>query len=521
MGDKNPRFTEEDRSIVPPLRADLAWEQIPGDPPAWRLRDRRMGRAIRLDARGREVALRMDRVQTCEELATRIAEGGRPIEADALERVVASFSGLGLLDDDVARAAADRRAGMLLRRAASRMPLLLPEDLCFECTGCGSCCVGANIGPITPDVEEGLSGDVHDELAAAIGTTEGFFITMRPDDPDDDSPDIRICRTRNGACLFLEDDGLCAIHRRWGPQRKPHVCRLFPYQFVLTPRGIAVGLQMECRGILEASRSAPLADREDELRALLAMAETLPETRMVLSLDGESALDFDAYADLEDEVCRAVTVMDGGGWHAARIVWDTVASFAATLGRPLAEPELGGDDLRRALWAFVGDFGESLEKVQRECKVRGRHVRFHHDTLALMLEALTDAPLLADRILEDDVGECARFARLVFVNQWRGKDILTPPDLVRAVSQACLRWFLVRALAVSRARQVHRFTASAQDLVDASVAVHMLLRNRRVLPILGAMADRTVLLFGRHLGRMIDERERMRVIDKRTDFFLA
>lgn len=521
MGEEDPRFTEEGRPIIPPLRDGLAWEEVPGDPPRWRLRDASMGRTIRLDARGREVALRMDRPQTPDELMARIAETGRPMAADALARVVATFSGLGLLADDAARAAADARTGMLRQQAGSGMTLLLPPDLRFECTGCGSCCVGVNIGPITPDVEEGLSGVIHDQLVAAVGTDAGFFITMRPDDPDDDAADIRLCRTRNGACLFLEDDGLCAIHRRWGPGRKPHVCRLFPYQFVLTPRGIAVGLQMECRGILEASRGAPLANRADELQAMLAMAETIPETRMLLSLDGEATLDFDAYADLEDAVCGAVAATDGGGWRAARIAWDAMAGRIADRGRPMAAPELDGDELCRVLWAFVGDLGESLEKVQRECKVRSRRVRFHHDTLALVLEALTDAPLLADRIFEDDVGEGARFARLVFVNQWRGKDVLGPPDLVRAVAQAALRWFLVRALAVSRARQVHRFTASPQDLVDASVAVHMLLRNRRVLPILAAMADRTVALFGRHLARMVDGRDRMRVIDKRTDFFLA
>jgi hypothetical protein len=88
------------------------------------------------------------------------------------------------------------------------------------------------------------------------------------------------------------------------------------------------------------------------------------------------------------------------------------------------------------------------------------------------------------------------------------------------VSHAGLRWFLIRALAQSRARQVHRLDASAQDVVDAAVAVQMLLRNRRVTPILARLADRTTTLFGSDLASLGTHRARMRVDDPRADFFL-
>jgi Fe-S-cluster containining protein len=505
---------------VPPLRRDLEWAPIPGDPPAWRLHDPRMGRSLRLDARGREIALRMDRVQAFGTLRERIAEGGRPIAPDALARVLAAFSGLGLLDDDAARDAAGARDGMLERRDARDLPLLVPPDLRFECTACGACCVGVNVGPVTPEIARDLEGELHDALSEATGVAQGFLVTLRPDEAGGDGDDIRICRTRNGACVFLEADGLCAIHRRWGPARKPRVCRLFPYQFVTTPRGIAVGLQTECRDILAASRGAPLAERIDELRAALALAGDIPEARMLLSLDGETTMPFDAYLDLEEEVCRAIEAAGGGGWRCAAIGWNAVAARAAAAGRPLPAPDRDADALRQVLWTFARDLGVALEALRRSCRTRSTRVRFRDDNVALVLEALSDAPLLADRILDDDRGEAARFARFHFVNGWRGKDMLGPPDLVRAASTAGLRWFLIRALAQSRARQVHRLDASAQDVVDAAVAVQMLLRNRRVTPILGRLADRTTTLFGSHLASLVASRARMRVDDPRTDFFL-
>jgi len=42
-----------------------------------------------------------------------------------------------------------------------------------------------------------------------------------------------------------------------------------------------------------------------------------------------------------------------------------------------------------------------------------------------------------------------------------------------------------------------------------------------VAPVMAQLAERTTTLFGVHLERLVEARDRMRVLDERTDFFLA
>jgi Fe-S-cluster containining protein len=510
----------EDDATVPPLRPALEWEAPPaGADGPWRLRDPRLGRSLKVDARGREIALLLDRVQSLDELLARVEAGGRPIAADALGRVLAAFDGLGLLDTDAAvRAMAEhRRMRDDFRDRRDALPLLVPDVLRFTCTACGSCCLGANIGPVTDDVTARLSGERHDELARAYGGRKGLFFSMVPDGETDE---ILVCETRNGACAFLDPDGLCGIHRRYGPEFKPRVCRLFPYQFVMTPAGIAVSLQLECRDVLAASQGRPLTEQAADIRELLALADEIPVTRPFVSLDGVTAVPFEAYDGIEAEACAAVDACEGGGFAMALASRGVVADRCAATGRPLPEAP-SADVLRHDLWALLQDVGERLMRLKAEHRLDGQGVKLHTANLDLVLEALSDLPLFADVVLDsDEDGDGRGLARLGLRNAWRGKDFLLPPDLVTAIAMYGLRWLLVRAVAVSRCRQVHRRVPASRDLADAWVAVHMIMRNKRVLKTLADRRDDIVRLFAHHLDALVAMRNELVDVDKRTEFYL-
>ena len=50
-------------------------------------------------------------------------------------------------------------------------------------------------------------------------------------------PGRRLRRRPDGACTFLDRDGLCLVHKRLGEAAKPRVCRQFPFVFVAAPGG--------------------------------------------------------------------------------------------------------------------------------------------------------------------------------------------------------------------------------------------------------------------------------------------
>jgi lysine-N-methylase len=83
--------------------------------------------------------------------------------------------------------------------------------------------------------------------------------------------------TTDGSCVFLNEQGRCRIHERFGFEAKPLPCRLFP--FVLIPAGDhwAVGIRFACPSAA-ANLGRPMAEHHAELvdfATLLAQREGL------------------------------------------------------------------------------------------------------------------------------------------------------------------------------------------------------------------------------------------------------
>ena len=505
------------QDLVPPLRPDVVIETSDDD--GGRLLDARLGRKLKLDTRGLQVARLLDRPQTLSELLARIADKtGRPMTEEVLGRVLAAFEGLGFLDTAATEDVAQRMnmAEEEWRRDPQSVKLVIPDDLRFECKACGSCCLGANIGPVTEDVLAGLAGERQKELFSQYAGRKGLFFAMVPADGQEE---IVVCQSRNGACLFLDQDGLCGIHRRYGPEAKPHVCRLFPYQFVLTPDGLVVGLQLECRSILEASKGRPLSEQTGLLRSLLPLVTHAPSVRQFLSLDGVATLSYEDYKVLEDEAVRAVSAASSG-YEAVLASARVVMARLAAASRPAVTP-LAASDLTHEFYGFLQELGERLAKLKAEHMTDGEGVCFHTSNLDLLLDAMSDIPLYADTILgQEQEADSQRFARLALTNAWRSKDLVIPPNLLIGQAMLALRWFFTRACAVTLARRVSRRAPGPQDLVDGWIAVHMLLRNKRVLKVLSSFRDVLVRLFVEQFDAIVSSADRLVTVNPATDFYM-
>jgi lysine-N-methylase len=87
------------------------------------------------------------------------------------------------------------------------------------------------------------------------------------------SPRWALARQADGACIFLNEKGLCRIHAKFGEPAKPLVCRLFP--FVLYPAGnrVAVSLRFSCPSAA-GSRGKPIRERRSEIEEFVRLGAT-------------------------------------------------------------------------------------------------------------------------------------------------------------------------------------------------------------------------------------------------------
>lgn len=148
------------------------------------------------------------------------------------------------------------------------LPMLLDPELRHRCVRCGSSCLGVDIGPISDRTLAAV--DAH---ALWRGTPDAESAAETVLRRITEQGPVRVFGHVDGACIMLRDGERCAVHAAAGEAAKPAGCRQFPYTFTATPEGIAVGLQFECRSLIEsaeAGRREPVEARAAELRGLVA-----------------------------------------------------------------------------------------------------------------------------------------------------------------------------------------------------------------------------------------------------------
>lgn len=148
-------------------------------------------------------------------------------------------------------------------------PLQLPIIQNWSCHNCGGCC-RQHLIEITAEERQRI---VDQNWTAADGI------------PADQSPVVwfagppwkrrfRLAHRADGACVFLNEQGLCRIHAKFGEQAKPLPCQLYPYAFHPGGRRVPVSLRFSCPSVV-ANRGLPVGKQLDALKALAA--QVVPE----------------------------------------------------------------------------------------------------------------------------------------------------------------------------------------------------------------------------------------------------
>lgn len=509
-----------DTDTIDPRREELEFEEHPESDYPSVLVDPVLKQRLRLDRTGYQIASLLDRPQTLAELSSRLQEKhNRSVKLDTLTRVIDFFDSYRLLDNERSR---QFRADLLARREAARdldrVPLLFrPQDR-FSCVLCGSCCGGHNVGPVSEDVvtsirEKTSDGKLHEEL----GLNKSLFFSVSLEDEEDE---MVVTQMREGWCVFLTNANRCILHGKWGAECKPDVCRIFPFTFTRTPRGVVVGFQMECRGFAEAKRRGrPLAEEEQSIRKLLKRLPKIAELRPVLPLADSASLSFEEYERLEQSVLGTI---DRGARENAQLL-DTITAVGALLDekRDSSSERPSEEELRAQLSAFVESLGSELKAlydkhVKEEPTIKLLTHGLDHFCLALQemqkLLGLTLEPIQDETIIE--------YLHDVYAQYFYAKDITCYKTLRYGHALFAFRYILSLTLAVVRNTQVGRRHLVLQDVIDSTAIFGNLFRNQVVQKVLLQSSDTITHLFHSCFDLLVRWSKPLSHIDQRHEFFM-
>src|SRR5688572_23834488 len=233
------------------------------------------------------------------------------------------------------------------------LPLLLPDGVVFTCQQSGACCRNDWLIGVDDASHARLRDVSWPAVDAALGAGEKFVPLASPL-PGGER--MTFARAPAGGCVFLAPDERCSIHRHLGAAAKPQVCREFPYSFVKTPDGVAVGVSFACTAV-RAHQGRPLAEQQDEIAGVLAGSTrvgTLPDPIVLYS---SVDITWEQYRPIEaalldilghDECSFPVALLSGSALISLCVGLTQVEARARREGRSSTETLVGGLDQLRA-----------------------------------------------------------------------------------------------------------------------------------------------------------------------------
>ena len=128
----------------------------------------------------------------------------------------------------------------------------LPVIQNWDCHGCTNCCQEYQI-IITEEERLRIQAQGWGKDSALAGTSlfarAGSWWSRQ----------FRLNQRSDGACIFLNEQGRCRIHERFGSEAKPLPCRIYPFMFIPTGKQWRVGLRFSCPSAA-ANKGRPAAE---------------------------------------------------------------------------------------------------------------------------------------------------------------------------------------------------------------------------------------------------------------------
>lgn len=193
------------------------------------------------------------------------------------------------------------------------MPVSYPDTLHlddsqgFVCTSCGLCCSRPWGVRIEPEVESGI----RNSRAVERLQKKGYV----PLQLDPERSLLQAARQDSGACIFLEEENLCSLHRELGGQGKPLGCQTYPYRAVRTPSGTYVSLSWVCPPVV-AGLDRNVEENRHHLQQLLARhpqaAAQVPDMELPVRITPTRSISWVGYLRLEQRLLEGLDLSHPG-----------------------------------------------------------------------------------------------------------------------------------------------------------------------------------------------------------------
>lgn len=135
-----------------------------------------------------------------------------------------------------------------------------PQFQNWRCQGCGDCCRGYHVVVVTADEKQRIQSQGWTK-ADGIEPTKMVF---------PHGAKFRLAHKDNGECVFLDPEGRCRIHAKFGEQAKPLACRLYPYAIHPAGEKLVVSLRFSCPAAA-ANLGEPLTTQLQTLQRLAGL----------------------------------------------------------------------------------------------------------------------------------------------------------------------------------------------------------------------------------------------------------
>jgi Fe-S-cluster containining protein len=295
------------------------------------------GALVSLDTRSAEIALCADGTRDRDGVALAASRAGCFTRQSEIDELFDALEQADLLADGIAPPTSAPLATPL-DSTLSSLPVEVLPDYAFTCSGAGACCM--QYASITLGEADRERARGHLTTLPADGSAKRVFLPLQSDDS------TRTAMTLvDGACLQLDADRRCGLHRRGGFDAKPAACKAYPATFVLAGDHVSVSSSIECDCVLLSLGSE---DGEPLSRARVAadlplglQVRRLPEE---ISWVGDERVPRQRYLDFRRDALAAAASMNpvALALSLARAVRDggpisplPTEEMAATLREPL------------------------------------------------------------------------------------------------------------------------------------------------------------------------------------------
>ena len=177
----------------------------------------------------------------------------------------------------------------------SQLQLHLPVIQNWSCHNCGGCC-REHLIEITSEEKKRIDKQA---WSTADGIPAGQSVVEKTG-----KDRFRLSHQPDGACVFLDDQGLCRIHAKFGEPAKPLACRVYPYAYHPANNQLTVSLRFSCPSVVQ-NLGQRVVEQASELqqvaRQVVPSQHQLPDPPVVHGAEQLDWKDFQRFLTAFDE----------------------------------------------------------------------------------------------------------------------------------------------------------------------------------------------------------------------------